>query len=115
TGNFDLGALELGPAAVVRGIVVDRSGRPVEAAAVTWADTGQDLGEWLGSAILDEDLDLFAYGTNGVSRTAADGRFELPHVIGGAGAVVAYHREHPSARSEVVHARAGGEPVEVRI
>ncbi|MCH2107206.1 MAG: carboxypeptidase-like regulatory domain-containing protein, partial [Planctomycetes bacterium] len=100
----DLGTFELEPGVIVRGVVVDAQGLPVEDAGVSFRESRSELAVMMMSGLDDPD-----------SRSAADGSFELDTGLVGPWEIEARHKMHPAGTLEGESDRAGLHPELVTI
>ena len=95
----DLGTFELEPGVIVRGVVIDAQGIPVEGAGVFFEERREGIGFLI--SVNEQEPE---------EHTAADGSFELGTGLVGPWVIKAKHQMHPAGTIEGESDRAGTHP-----
>ena len=98
-GGEDLGTFELEPGVIVRGVVIDSQGLPVEGAGVSFEERREGIGFLI--SVNEQEPE---------EHTAADGSFELGTGLVGPWVIKATHEMHPAGTIEGESDRAGTHP-----
>lgn len=107
SGRADLGIIELQPAVVLGGVVLDSNGTPVEGVKVMRVERGGDASRMFFGSM--------GGGTQTTASTDAEGRFEMAHEVEGEYDLVTKHESYPQQRYEGETPAAGAEDLSIVI